>query len=109
MGFELEGWRKLRCQHVFRQAWLSDPFHQSASGRSVPDISADAGSGIVMCQASVSSSCFQEGGTSLATPMWASVWAIASKGPADAGLPIVSASGDYFYKMSTTRSTRRPQ
>jgi hypothetical protein len=75
--------------------------YTSASGRSVPDISADAGAGIIMCQASVSSSCFGVGGTSLATPIWASVWAITSQAMTDAELSSVSASGDYFYKMPT--------
>ncbi len=77
-----------------------DPY-TSASGRSVPDISADAGAGIIMCQAAVSSTCHDVGGTSLATPTWASVWAIASQAITDAGLPSVSASGSYFYKMPT--------
>ena len=73
--------------------------HTSASGRSVPDISSDAGSGITICQASVSKTCFGEGGTSLATPTWASIWAIVSQALIDAGLPSVSASGDYFYNL----------
>jgi subtilase family serine protease len=76
--------------------------HTSASGRSVPDISADAGSGIIMCQASVSKTCFGEGGTSLATPTWASIWAIVSQALVDAGMPSASASGNYFYNMSSS-------
>jgi Pro-kumamolisin, activation domain/IPT/TIG domain len=76
--------------------------HTSASGRSVPDISADAGSGIIMCQASVSKTCFGEGGTSLATPTWASIWAIVSQALVDAGMPSVSASGNYFYNLTSS-------
>jgi hypothetical protein len=76
--------------------------YTSASGRSVPDISSDAGSGITICQASVSKTCFGIGGTSLATPTWASVWAIVSQALIDAGMPSVSASGDYFYNMSSS-------
>jgi hypothetical protein len=44
--------------------------------RSVPDVAAFAFSGIPVCQNSM---CIGVGGTSLATPIWAAVWALASQ------------------------------
>lgn len=45
----------------------------TASGRSVPDVSAMSSPGILVCQNAV---CLTEGGTSLATPIWAAIWTL---------------------------------
>jgi hypothetical protein len=73
----------------------------SASGRSIPDVSMDANpnTGIGVCQAYGASSpnCFLEGGTSLAAPLWAGVWALASQAQVDAaGYVITSALGTFY-------------
>jgi kumamolisin len=64
----------------------------SASGRSVPDVSAEAAPGIVIC-----TPCNQvEGGTSLSAPLWAGIWALVNQartGPE-------SANGGLLYNWS---------
>jgi len=71
----------------------SEPTYQSkqypgAGGRSVPDVSAYAFLGIVICQTAAATSgnpdgCGAVGGTSLATPLWAGVWALLNQASAD--------------------------
>lgn len=64
--------------HFARPAYQS-PF-TAASGRSVPDVSADAdpNTGIAICQAGRCGMSF--GGTSMAAPIWAAAWALAVQG-----------------------------
>jgi Pro-kumamolisin, activation domain/IPT/TIG domain len=95
--------------------FIGEPSYQSklypgATGRSVPDVSMDAGDGIVVCQAtpSISPDCGTlpnpdevnlVGGTSLSTPLMAATWAIANQANEDATGLIGSAGNGYFYKF----------
>ena len=69
----------------FSRPSYQDPF-TTASGRSLPDVSMESQPGITVCQAygSLSPNCFSVGGTSLATPLWASTWALAMQAQGDA-------------------------
>jgi hypothetical protein len=62
---------------------FTEPSYQSAldpslGGRSVPDVSAESQPGIIICQATtkIPAGCYAIGGTSLATPLWAGIWAL---------------------------------
>jgi kumamolisin len=94
--------------------FIGEPTYQSklypgATGRSVPDVSMDAGNGIIVCQAtsSLSPDCGSTStpgvfnvveGTSLATPLMAATWAIANQAIVDAGDLIWSAGSGHLYK-----------
>jgi hypothetical protein len=67
--------------------------HTSAPGRSVPDVSADAGDSVPLCQGSPVS-CGTFAGTSMAAPFWAGVWTLACQANS-AHCP--SANGNYLY------------
>ena len=73
----------------------------AAGGRSIPDVSAQAGNGIQYCQAykGASPNCSTIGGTSLATPLWAGIWALASQAQKLAHNSAVSAAGPYLYSL----------
>jgi hypothetical protein len=66
--------------------------YTNAPGRSVPDVSADAGNTIPVCVGTTPCGGFV--GTSYATPLWAGVWALACQAKG-AGCP--SANGSYLY------------
>ena len=75
-----------------------DSFYHGAAGRSVPDVSIESVPGIVVCQGSTT--CTRSiGGASLATPLWAAVWAIAQQAQADTLGAVSSPSSGYFYTI----------
>jgi kumamolisin len=86
---------------------FGEPSYQApfvaAPGRSVPDVSADAGDGIYVCQAygGISPNCgIRSFGTSFAAPLWAGIWALASQERnLAAGYPGVPAGGGYLYTI----------
>lgn len=94
--------------------FIGEPSYQKkldpgATGRSVPDVSMDAGDGIIVCQAQtgLSPDCGTTSkpnvfnvirGTSLATPVMAATWAIANQANADATGFIESAGNGLLYK-----------
>lgn len=94
--------------------FIGEPSYQSklypgATGRSVPDVSMDAGDGIIVCQATstLSPDCGTTskpgvfnviGGTSLATPLMAATWALANQAILNAGDLIWSASNGRLYQ-----------
>jgi hypothetical protein len=73
----------------------------ATTGKSVPDVSADADptTGITVCKVGVCNSGF--GGTSVATPIWAGIWALAcdarAQGPEGA---CPAAQGGYLYSLN---------
>jgi subtilase family serine protease len=93
--------------------YIGEPSYQEglfpgASGRSVPDVSMDAGDGIIVCQATanLSPDCGTTsnpdivnvvGGTSLATPLMAATWALANQALNDAGGVDLSAANGLLY------------
>jgi kumamolisin len=85
--------------HFQLPSWQA-PF-TNAPGRSVPDVAAEAGDGILVCEGTLngSPSCQVQVGTSLATPLWAGIWALASQAAADAGHTPTSASGSFLYGL----------
>lgn len=94
--------------------FIGEPSYQTklypgAKGRSVPDVSMDAGDGIIVCQAQagLSPDCGTTsnpdifnivGGTSLATPLMAATWAIANQANEDATGLIESAGNGLLYQ-----------
>jgi hypothetical protein len=75
----------------------------NASGRSVPDVSAAGGSGIVICEGAANGrpNCQNVNGTSLSAPLWAGIWALASQAAIDARGPFPpTAGGGYFYGLN---------
>ena len=79
------------------------PFYSGATGRSVPDVAAESSPGIAICQATPSQSpncpAATKGGTSLAAPIWAAIWALALQATVDSGGFVWSPAGDYFYTI----------
>jgi len=74
------------------------PKGHSSITRSVPDVAfnADPLTGILVCLATplASPNCFPIGGTSMAAPMWAGIWALAGQANFDGGrLPFSAANG----------------
>jgi subtilase family serine protease len=85
----------------FGEPSYQSPF-VSAAGRSVPDVAAEAGDGIFICQAfgGVSPNCLNFVGTSLASPLWAGIWALVSQEQNLAyGSPGIPAGGGYLYTI----------
>jgi kumamolisin len=88
--------------------FFAEPSYQAkdypgATGRSVPDVAIEAGDGLTLCEAA---SPFPEcdllaTGTSLAAPLWAAIWTIANQATVDAGAPVWSPAGSYFYTKRT--------
>ena len=94
--------------------FIGKPFYQlkdypGATGRSVPDVSMNAGDGIIVCQAQsgLSPDCGTTskpgvfnviGGTSLATPLMAATWAIANQAHENATGLILSAGNGLLYQ-----------
>jgi hypothetical protein len=91
-------------------------FYPGASGRSVPDVSAEAANSISICQATASASpncpvvngagnVLVFGGTSLATPIWAATWALAQQAMVNkcaggyTGCLFSPANDHYFYTV----------
>jgi hypothetical protein len=84
----------------------------NAFGRSVPDVSASADwnySGILICQGmqpNGSPNCGGDnGGTSLAAPLWAGVWALTNQVENNARGTVTTASGGYLYSLFSLSST----
>jgi hypothetical protein len=117
--YNTESWWKNSGGYGTSQ-WIVGPTYQvkyGVSGRSEPDVSMEANPGIVVCQAesSLSPDCGVDlttpggfwviGGTSLATPLWASTWAIAQQAVRDAGGPSAgypeSAANGVLYSLTS--------
>ena len=83
--------------------FTAEPAYQSklyagAGGRSVPDVAAYAFPGINICEGS---SCETVSGTSLATPLWAGVWALLNQASSDSCGGFTSAAfNGYLYSFS---------
>jgi len=74
--------------------------YAGAGGRSVPDVAAYAFPGINICQGS---GCQTVGGTSLATPLWAGVWALLNQASNESCSSFTSATfNGYLYDFSST-------
>jgi hypothetical protein len=76
----------------------------NAPGKSVPDVSAYANPGILVCQGWMCSGCPSGNctrGTSLAAPLWAGIWALACDARAQGGGgQCPAAQGGYLYSLS---------
>jgi hypothetical protein len=93
--------------HGFSLFWAEPNYQTSAfgggaTGRSVPDVSMDADPGITVCMQTPSADpgCLSYGGTSMAAPLWAGVWALANQANQDALGYTFSPSSGYFYTLS---------
>jgi subtilase family serine protease len=86
----------------FKEPSYQDSFYKGAGGRSIPDVAMAAFPGIVTCMDSVGLlNCKGTwGGTSMAAPLWAGIWALASQAQVHALGHSFSPAGDYFYKIS---------
>jgi hypothetical protein len=76
--------------------------HVSLPGRSIPDVSAEAGDGIVICQGfkGASPNCFYNAGTSLAAPLWAGIWArVSQENTLANGFKAAPAGEGYLYTL----------
>jgi kumamolisin len=83
--------------------------YSSTSWRSVPDVAIEAAPSVAVCQATATQSpaCgistsgipWDIGGTSLAAPLWAGTWAIASQAARDAGTPLGSGANGILYTV----------
>jgi hypothetical protein len=112
-GYVSENWWKNSGGFGVSQ-FIGEPSYQTklypgSKGRSVPDVSMDAGDGIIVCQAQtgLSPDCGTTsnpdvftviGGTSLATPLMAATWAIANQANEDATGLIESAGNGLLYQ-----------
>ncbi len=88
----------------FSEPSYQDAFYKAAGGRSIPDVAMDAdpNTGMNICLGTTTKGkphCVEIGGTSMAAPLFAGVWALASQANVDAKGYNVSPIGDYFYKM----------
>jgi pro-kumamolisin-like protein/IPT/TIG domain-containing protein len=85
---------------LFPQPTFQAKLRPGALGRSVPDVAMTVGPW-PYCQTppGTSTDCsWTVGGTSLATPLFAAIWAIAQQGGQDAGGAIFSPANGYFYR-----------
>jgi len=77
--------------------------YPGATGRSVPDVTMESKPGIIVCQATTAepSDCKAQlvGGTSLATPFWAAIWALAGEASVDAGGTTKYAGDGFLYNF----------
>jgi hypothetical protein len=88
----------------FPEPSYQTPLYKGAGGRSIPDVAMDAdpNTGMNICLGTTTKGtphCFEVGGTSMATPLFAGLWAIASQANVDAKGYTWSPIGDYFYKI----------
>jgi subtilase family serine protease len=83
---------------LFAQPGYQSKFY-SAGGRSVPDVAMESTPGIAVCQATAKnpSGCYAVAGTSLATPLFAGVWALVSQAWTDAFHSAKSMGSDFAH------------
>jgi len=84
------------------QPGYQSSLYQGEKFRSVPDVSAEAKPGIIVCQASTTESpnCTNlTWGTSLAAPLWAGIWALNGQVSVHAGGNTKTASNGFLYKF----------
>ena len=102
--YQSESWWLNGGGYGFSQ-YFGVPGHQSflagATGRSVPDVSIEAEPGISVCMATPDDfpGCHGLGGTSLAAPLWAGIWAIAYQAQMDANGFVFSPANGYLYTI----------
>lgn len=83
--------------------------YPSTTWRSVPDVAIEAAPSVAVCQATATQSpacgistsgiSWDIGGTSLAAPLWAGTWAIASQAARDAGTPLGTGANGILYTV----------
>jgi kumamolisin len=85
-------------QHFPKPVWQNAFAGSSVTGRSVPDVVADAGQDIQICATfqNLQSCNIFVGGTSISAPFWAASWALVNQ----ARLTAVSGAGGFLYNWS---------
>jgi hypothetical protein len=84
-------------QHFPKPVWQNALPGSSVTGRSVPDVVADAGQDIQICDTfqNVQNCNIVGGGTSISAPFWAASWALVNQARQTA----VSGAGGFLYKL----------